>query len=123
MQRALGRAVAITALLVVLGHSVPARADNVDELIQQLRSDDSNKVRLSAAVNLAKLGNQRAIPPLVRAVIEDSDRSVRGAAAVGLGALVNDRTRPADRDEAKAALKQAKNDTDDFVRRRPGRST
>jgi hypothetical protein len=116
MQRALGRGVAITALLVVLGTSVPARADNVDELIQQLRSDDSDKIRLSAALNLTKLGNQRAILPLARAVIEDSDRSVRGAAAVGLGALVNDRTRPADRDEAKAALRQAKSDPSDIVR-------
>src|SRR4051812_43384371 len=104
MQRALGRAVAITVLFIVLGTSVPARADNVDELIQQLRSDDSDKVRLSAALNLTKLGNPRAILPLARAVVEDTDRSVRGAAAVGLGALVNDRTRPADRDEAKAAL-------------------
>jgi hypothetical protein len=116
MQRALGRAVAITVLFIVLGTSVPARADNVDELIQQLRSDDSDKVRLSAALNLTKLGNPRAILPLARAVVEDTDRSVRGAAAVGLGALVNDRTRPADRDEAKAALKQARNDPSEIVR-------
>ena len=92
VQRALGRAVAITAVLVVLGHSAPARADNVDELIQQLRNDDSDKVRLSAALNLTKLGNPRAILPLARALVEDSDANVRGTAIV-LEAVVKHKDR------------------------------
>jgi hypothetical protein len=116
VRRASGRVVAIAAVLLVLGRSAPARADNVDELIQQLAGDDSDKIRLSAALNLTKLGNQRAIKPLARALIDDSDRSVRGAAAVGLGALVNDRTRSDDRQEAIRALKRAAGDSSDFVK-------
>jgi hypothetical protein len=110
------RIVAVAAVLVVLGLGRPARADNVDELIQQLQGDDSDKVRLSAALNLTKLGNARAIPPLTRALLDDRDRSVRGAAAVGLGALVNDRTSRRVRDKVIEAMNQAKGDPSDFVK-------
>src|SRR5689334_7937183 len=87
------RAAAIAALLVVVARARPAWADNVDELIRQLENDDSDKVRLSAALNLTKLGDQRAILALAKAIGNDGDKSVRGAAAVGLGKLVGDKTK------------------------------
>jgi HEAT repeats len=109
------RIAAIAVLLLVIAHSAPARADNVDELIRQLESD-SDKVRLSAALNLAKLGEQRAILPLVKAIGNDSEPSVRGAAAVGLGALINDKTKPSIKNLAISALKKAASDDSDIVR-------
>lgn len=118
VQRLGDRALAIAALAIALVVALPAgaaQADNVDELIQQLE-DDSDKVRLSAAVNLTKLGNQRAILPLARAVVDDSDRNVRAAAAVGLGALVDERTSAKVRERAVAALTQATSDPSSLVR-------
>ena len=111
------RVATIAALLAVVLRGAPAHADNIDELIRQLDTDDSDKVRLSAALNLAKLGDQRAILPLTKAIGNDGDKNVRGAAAVGLGQLVTDRTKPSVRNLAIAALKRASaNDDSDFVR-------
>ena len=36
------------------------------QLIKQLENDDSDKVRLAAALNLAKLGDEKAILPLAK---------------------------------------------------------
>jgi len=108
---ACGRVAVIVAMLVVFARAAPAYADGVDDLIQQLKNDDSDKVRLSAALNLTKLGNPRAIPALTKAVLEDNDKTVRGAAAVGLGKLVNDKTSGKVKREAIEALTQAAGDS------------
>jgi hypothetical protein len=102
-------------MLLVLVRSAPVHADNVDELIRQLDSADSDKVRLSAAVNLTKLGDPRAILALAKALGNDSDRNVRGTAALGLGKLVTDKTKPNIKNLAIAALNRAKADESDFV--------
>jgi hypothetical protein len=110
-------ALAIAVLVAVVLRPAPARADNVDELIRQLDSDDSDKVRLSAALNLTKLGEQRAILALAKALGNDSNTNVRGAAAVGLGTLVTDQTKASYKNLAVAALKRAKDsDRSDFVK-------
>lgn len=101
------RFAAIAAVLAVIARAAPARADNVGELIQQLESG-SDKVRLSAALNLTKLGDARAIRPLAKALRNDVDATVRGAAAGGLGALVTDDTEAGIKKNAVAALTQAK---------------
>ena len=107
----------IAALLIVAVRAAPAHADNVAELIRQLGDDDSDKVRLSAALNLTKLGDPRAILPLAKALGNDTDKSVRGASAVGLGKLVSDKTDAPVRKVAVAALIQARDSDDsDFVR-------
>jgi HEAT repeats len=106
--RAMGlRAATIAALLVVLLRGAPARADAVDDLIKQLATDGSDKVRLSAALNLAKRGDPRAILPLVKAVGNDDNETVRGAAAVGLGELINEKTKSSIKNLAIASLKKA----------------
>lgn len=111
------RVVTIAALLAALLRAAPAHADNVDELIKQLERDGSDKVRLSAAINLTKLGDQRAILALSKAVGNDSDKTVRSAAAVGLGELVTDQTKPAIRKLAIASLRRAADSDDsDLVR-------
>jgi hypothetical protein len=110
-------------MLAVVMRAAPARADNVDELVRQLENDDSDKVRLSAALNLTKLGNARAIVPLAAAVERDSDKSVRGAAAVGLGKLVTDRTDPKVKAKAIAALTRAReSDDSEFVKAQAARA-
>lgn len=115
--RAAIRVVVIAVALVVAGRASPARADNVGELIRQLGDDDSDKVRLSAALNLTKLGDARAILPLAKALGNDTDKSVRGAAAVGLGKLITEKTGASVRKVAIAALSQARDsDNSDFVR-------
>jgi hypothetical protein len=116
--RAVGLHVAwITSIAMVLTRAAPARADNVKALIQQLETDDSDKARLSAALNLTKLGDPRAILPLAKALGNDSDKTVRGAAAVGLGALVSDKTSATVKKLAVAALRRAaESDDSDLVR-------
>lgn len=117
--RAAVRVVSIAVALVVVGRATPARADNVDKLIHQLGDDDSDKVRLSAALNLTKLGDPRVsvILALTKALGNDTEESVRGAAAVGLGKLVTSKTDPKVRKVAVAALSQAnQSDASDLVR-------
>lgn len=121
--RAAVRVVSFAVALVVAGRAAPARADNLGELIRQLGDDDSDKVRLSAALNLTKLGDPRAILPLTKALGNDTEASVRGAAAVGLGKLVTDRTDARIRKLAVAGLTQAsQSDASDFVRGEAGKA-
>jgi len=110
----MARVAAIALLLLVFARF--ARADNVDQLIGQL-DDDSDKIRLSATLNLTKLGDQRAIPALARRLTSDSSKNVRSAAAVGLGSLVNSRTKATDRDLAVKSLQRAAaSDESEFVK-------
>src|SRR5262245_5660752 len=76
------------ALLAMMVCARVARADGVTTLIKQL-GDSSARIRLAAAVNLAKSGDERGILPLAKTLLNDSDKNVRGAAAVGLGKLIN----------------------------------
>ena len=94
-----------------------ARADQVDKLIGQLSGASDYKVRLSAALNLAKIGDKRAIPVFIKA-LKDSDKTVRGVAAAGLGKLVTGATSKDTRGKAMAALKSsAGGDGNAFVRK------
>jgi hypothetical protein len=115
--RAAVRVVSIAVALVVAGRATPARADNVGELIRQLGDDDSEKVRQSAALNLTKLGDPRAILPLAKALGNDPDEGVRGASALGLGKLITSKTDSRIRKVAATALTQARDsDSSNLVR-------
>jgi hypothetical protein len=100
----------VLALVVLLVTSV-AHADNVDTLIGQLE-DSSDKVRLSAALNLTKLGDPRAILGLVKRLDSnnESSKNVRSAAAVGLGTLINEKVKGSQRELAIKALRKAQSD-------------
>lgn len=94
-----------------------ARADQVDKLISQLSGASDYKVRLSAALNLAKIGDKRAIPVFIKA-LKDSDKTVRGVAAAGLGKLVTSSSSKDTRSKALAALKATSTgDGNAFVRK------
>ncbi len=100
----------LLALLAMVVCGSTAFADKVDDLIGQLKDSD-NKVRLSAALNLGKIGDKRAIPPLIE-TLKDSNNTVRGVAAAALGKLVDASVPAATRDAAIDALKDmAANDT------------
>src|SRR5262249_23287295 len=101
----------------------PAYADNIDALIQQLANDDSDKVRLSAALSLSKLGDARAILPMAKALLGDGDKNVRSACAVGLGKLVTAKTSGSLKNIAVANLKKAAaEDESDFVKQQAGKA-
>jgi hypothetical protein len=107
---------AIVFLFALLITSRVAHADNVDTLIKQL-TDSSEKVRLAAALNLAKGGDERAIYPLAKAVTGDDDKDVRAAAAVGLAKLIPNFPKNNRKGIAVANLKSAaRNDSSSFVK-------
>lgn len=98
---ALAIVVAIGGLAVT---ATPARADNVDILIKDVKTSGEYKVRLSAVLALARLGDKRGIVPLIGA-LSDRDKTVRGAAAVALGKLLTAQTPATVRTQAVDALK------------------
>ena len=113
LRRVTARCAGALGVLVLLAGI--ALADKVDDLAKRLRDPD-NKVRLSAALNLGKLGDKRAIPPLLGA-LKDSDKTVRGVAAAALGRLIDGSVDAKTRKTAIDALEQsARNDADAFVR-------
>lgn len=104
----------VLVIVLLLGRN--ARADSVDTLIKQL-GDSSDKVRLAAALNLAKAGDERGILPLAKTLLNDDDKNVRGAAAVGLGKLIKANPSTRYKNLATANLKTAAaNDGSDFVK-------
>ena len=106
----------ILVLFVFLSFARRANADRVDDLSKQLKSDDT-KVRLSAALNLGKLGDKRAIPALT-AALSDSDKNVRGIAAAALGRLVDGTVAAEVRNQAISELQRvSQNDTDSTVKK------
>ena len=105
-----GRALALAVVLLSIGIGHAAHADNVDTLVGQLQNDDSDKVRFVAAVNLTKLGDPRAILPMVKCVGNDSDDKTREACALGLGKLVTTATKPGIKGLVINTLKRVAND-------------
>ena len=55
-------------------------ASDTDDLVNTLKNDSSDKNRLSAALNLARLGDgsPSVLLALAKALINDSDKNVRG---------------------------------------------
>jgi hypothetical protein len=112
--------VAILMTMVVAG--ARSWADTVDDLISTLRHDPDEKVRLSAAISLGKLMDQRAVGPLTDA-LSDSASHVRLVAAVVLGKLVDVNVDADARNHAIDELERVANDDpDDAVRTQASRS-
>jgi hypothetical protein len=113
-RRGLARAIALCVVMI----TTLAYADNLDALIKQL-DDSSDKVRLSAALNLTKLGDPRAVLALTKRLssASESSKNVRSAAAVGLGTLVGEKVKGKERDLAIKALRDAQaNDPSELVK-------
>jgi len=107
---------AVAALAVFLAVASTARADKVEDLIDQLRGDPDYKVRLSAALALGKLADRRAVSAFVDG-LSDPDKSVRLVAAGALGKIVDKGVPEADRARVQGALAEvARGDGEPSVR-------
>src|SRR5262245_1644053 len=103
------------AFLVVTCLAGIARADKIDDLARALRGDPDYKLRLSAALNLGRLGDPRAVGPLIDG-LADRDKTVRGVSAAALGKLIDRRVADDVADRGLQALDRlAKNETDAVV--------
>jgi hypothetical protein len=105
------RSIALAVAIAIAPPAAPVIAgDRVTELSKILSTSSNDRTRLAAAVALAKLGDRRAMKPLV-AALSDPNAQIRAVAAAGLGRLGH-----------KAALPQLKNvatdDLDRIVRER-----
>ena len=75
------------ALLLAAGAAYAAGPDvKVEDLCRAVVEDSNYKVRVQAALVLGKLGDARAVQPLIKA-LADQNRTVRGIAASALGQL------------------------------------
>ncbi|MCA9674062.1 MAG: HEAT repeat domain-containing protein [Kofleriaceae bacterium] len=115
--------IALVVAMAVMIPAAPARADAIDDQIETLDSASSYKVRLSAALGLSKVADDRAVVALATALRKDREASVRRVAALGLKKLVTTSTAKSARDKAIAALeKAAADDKDRKVRKTAGES-
>lgn len=109
--------IVVALCVAVVGAPRAAHADEVTRLIGQLSKSRDYKVRLSAALNLKKIGDSRAIPVFI-AALKDKDKTVRGVAAASLAKMVSSNTAASTRGKALAALKSvAGRDSNSFVRK------
>lgn len=108
--------VVCVAMLTFLGS--PALADRVDTLSRRLQRSGNYKVRMSAALVLAKERDARAIRALSRALVRDREATIRQVAAGALPPMLSATTPRAVRREATRALRRAaRRDRDRKVRR------
>jgi hypothetical protein len=98
----------ITVAALTVG-ARPVLADRVHDLSRTLVHSQQEKERIAAAVSLGRLGDARAVKPLVQA-LRDDNRTVRAVAAMALGHLADEIALP--------ALQRATTDTDEVVRKR-----
>jgi len=80
------RACLIALLLAAASASAAGPDVKVDDLIRAVTEDSNYKVRVQAALVLGKLGDTRAVQPLIKA-LGDANKTVRGIAASALGQL------------------------------------
>jgi len=109
----------VLVLLLALASSRTSFAGDVDDLVNTLKNDSSDKNRLSAALNLVRLGDgsPNVLLALSKALLNDSDKNVRGACAVALGKLVTSSTKSSIKGLVVSNLKQAvANDDSDVVK-------
>jgi hypothetical protein len=95
----------------------PARADAIDDNVVELFDGKSYKVRVAAAVALAKTPDNRAVIALAGALRDDRDPAVRRAAALALRKVVTASTSRKAQTEALDALRAAGRDKDKKVRK------
>ncbi len=74
-----------TLLLLIVGFTNYALADNVQDEIAALKDQSKNvRVRISATIALGELGDVRAVGPLIACLRKDQDKSVKTFAGYAL---------------------------------------
>ncbi len=102
---------------LVLAFAGEASADRVKRLTRQLSKSRSAKVRISAALSLAKSNDARAVSALTRALKSDRTPAIRRVAAASLGQRLSRKISRSSRKKIVAALTRArKKDRDSKVR-------
>lgn len=96
----------VTACLLVLCVRTTS-ADTIDLGVRQLGTDSAYKVRLAAALSLAKSRDPRAVIALAGALRNDSDPSIRRVSALALEKMIDVRTPDDARELGLAALENA----------------
>jgi hypothetical protein len=111
----MSRALAVIAACLVLCARV-ASADTVDQNVKQL-GNGGYKVRLAAALALAKSKDPRAVIALADSLGTDTDATIRRVSALALEQMVDERTEDDAKELAIDALERAaKSDRDDRVK-------
>lgn len=112
-----------TACLVLCIRAASADADAIDTNIRQLDGSSNYKVRLAAALSLAKQRDARAVIALSTTLRNDGEESVRRVAALALEKMIDANTPEDARDLGLGALEHAAaNDADQRVRQTAGRA-
>lgn len=107
----------IIALSLAIGPA--AHADSIDKRAKQLRSSSDYKVRLSAALWLAKKQDKRAVNAMIRVLKKEPERNIRRIAAKALSKMLTDDMPAKVRKRTKDALARAADkDKDKKVRKR-----
>jgi hypothetical protein len=97
--------------------SSPASADNIDTLSKRLSKGRTDKVRISAALSLAKSKDDRAVHALSQSLAKDKSAAIRRISAASLGQRLQKKVGKEARKSALAALKKASTkDRDSKVR-------
>lgn len=112
-------------LAVVLCVAFPrwARADQIDRQVRHLRNGGEFKLRLSAALKLAKSHDRRAVSAMSYALLRDSQATLRRVAALSLMKMVDESVPAGARDAAFRALDHAsRRDRDKKVRENAART-
>ncbi len=105
------------ALALLSGAEGHASADRIDSLAKRLSTGGSDKVRISAALSLAKSSDDRAIVALSKSLSKDSASSIRRISAASLGQRLRSKVGKSARKTALGALtKASKKDRDPRVR-------
>lgn len=108
---------ALVAMSLSFVGAQEAGADRIKNLSKQLSKSRSAKVRISAALGLAKSDDTRALAALTRSLRSDSSADIRRIAAASLGQRVQRKISKSSRKKVIAALQKAsKSDRDSKVR-------
>lgn len=110
------RIASLAVLCALLAAPAGARADAIADSVATLHGSGGYKLRLQAALTLAKSTDDRAILALIRALDRDSEPAVRRVAALALQKNVSARTRKNVREAALDGLRDALRDKDKKVR-------
>lgn len=115
---AMSRALAVVMAVVVSAAGVrTAAADEVDANVRKLEATSNYKVRLAAALSLAKSRDPRAVIALAGSLRDEREESIRRVAALALETMIDASTAEDAREIGIGALEQAaKADVDVKVR-------
>jgi hypothetical protein len=110
--------VAVLGLCVLIAWPSQSRADKIGMQVRQLRNPGAPyKLRLSAALSLARTRDRRAIAAMIYALRHDRRGTVRRVAALSLTKMIDGSVPVRLRNRAIAALEAAQRDSDKRVRR------